>query len=338
MPGSGDLIETASCQEARVAVSAKRQKPSWAGLATAATLAVVSAVACGGATSPSAGATSPDARPVLLAAASTGITADWVREVGGERVEVLTLVPAGRDPHTFQPGVRAVTRMADADIVFTIGLGLEAAWLKELIDNSAADPSRIVALGAVVDPLDVADAGGRSVPDPHFWLDPLRVGQAIDEIAARLSLLDPGGEVSYGENAAVYRYRLGVLHAEIVEQVASVPIERRVLVTSHDSFRYFAAQYGLRIVGAVIPGVTTEREPSAAELARLTDAIRINRVPAVFSEAGVSDRLVNAVAAETGARIVGSLRVGTLGEPGSGVDTYIEMMRSDVATIAEALR
>ncbi len=335
LPGSGDLIETASCQKARGAVSATRQKPSWAGLATAATLAmvVVSAVACGGAASPS-----PDAPPVLLAAASTGIAADWVREVGGERVEVFSLVPAGRDPHTFQPGVRTVTRVADADIVFTIGLGLEAAWLNELMENSAADPSRIVVLGAVVDPLDVAETGGRSVPDPHFWLDPIRVGQAIDEIAARLSVLDPEGEVGYGENAAVYRYRLGVLHAEIVEQVASVPVEHRVLVTSHDSFRYFAARYRLRIVGAVIPGVTTEREASAAELARLTDAIRINRVPAVFSEAGVSDRLVNAVAAETGARVVDSLRVGTLGEPGSGVDTYIEMMRADVAAIAEALR
>ena len=296
------------------------------------------AIACGGAPSIPAGAASPEAGPTLLATASTGIVADWVRHVGGTHVEVFSLVPTDGDPHTFQPGVLAVTRVADADIVFTVGLGLEAAWLDELVRNAAADPSRIVKLGEAADPRDVAGAGDRRIPDPHFWLDPLRVGQAIDEIAARLSVLDPEREISYGENAAVYRYRLGVLHAEITEQVASVPPERRVLVTSHDSFRYFAARYGFRIVGAVIPGVTTEREASAAELARLTDAIRANDVPAVFAEASVSDRLVSAVAGETGARVVGSLRVGALGSPGSGADTYIGMMRADVEAIVEALR
>ena len=278
------------------------------------------------------------AGPALLIVATSSIVADWAREVGGERVEVFSLVPPGGDPHSFQPGARAIARVAEADLILATGLGLEASWMDDLVRNAAADRSRVVRLGDSVGPLVFAGTGGQAVPDPHFWLDPLRVGLAVDEIATRLSALDPEGGTSYRENAAVYRYRLGVLHAWVQEQVATIPPDRRILVTGHDSFRYFAALYGYRVVGSVTPGVTTEREASAEELARLVDAIREHGAPAVFVEASMDDRLARSVADDTGARVVGSLLGGSLGPPGSDADTYIGMMRADVRTIVEALK
>ena len=181
------------------------------------------------------------------------------------------------------------------------------------------------------------DGHGHGALDPHFWFDPLRVQQAVNSIATQLSTIDPEGQVSYRENAAAYSRELEQLHAWIEEQVATLPEERRLLVTSHDSFQYFAKRYGFEVVGAIFP-ISTESEPTAQELAELIETIEHAQAPAVFAEKSHSARLGQRVAEETGATLIGGLYTGSLSEPGGDAATYIDLMRYNVETIVEALK
>ncbi len=173
--------------------------------------------------------------------------------------------------------------------------------------------------------------------DPHFWFDPVRVKIAVNEIAAQLSILNPGNADTYYLNAAAYREELDELHAWIQEQVAMVPPERRLLVTSHDSLSYLAMAYGFEVVGLVIPSLSTDLEPSADHLVELIEVVREHDVPAVFGETTVSERLARTVASETGAELV-QLYSGSMGVEGSGADTYLGMVRTNVERIVEALK
>ena len=294
---------------------------------------------------------------------TSNIIADWARAVGQERVDVFSLLPSNTDPHTFQPGARDVAQVADAGLVLSIGLSLEADWLEDLVRNAASDPSVVVELGNDIDPLyfqelqdgheeteagahdkeadgdeEVADSpdDNHGSLDPHFWFDPLRVKQAVNSIAAQLSTLDPEGQASYLENAAVYNEELDALHTWIEERVARLPEERKLLVTSHDSFQYFAKRYGFEVVGAIFP-ISTESEPTAQELAELIETIKHAQAPAVFAEKSHSARLGQRVSEETGATLIGGLYTGSLSEPGGDAATYIDLMRYNVETIVEAL-
>ena len=319
--------------------------------------------------------------PLVQVVTTTNFVADWARVVGGNRVEVFSLLPVGGDPHHFQPTPRDVARVADADLVLSVGLYLEAAWLEELLHNASADESKIVALGEGVNPIefsgadmhdDHGDEDGHSEDghddngeegvhsdddhedhgdeddhgheghvhgafDPHFWFDPLRVKIAVNEIAARLAALDPDNATVYYQNAAEYQEKLDELHAWIQDQVSVLEPEQRQLVTSHDSFAYFAEAYGFEVIGLVIPSLSTHVEPSAEHIAALVEVIREHNVPALFGETTVSDRLAQAVARETGAEVV-QLYSGSLGPEGSGADTYLGMVRANVTRIVEALK
>ena len=173
--------------------------------------------------------------------------------------------------------------------------------------------------------------------DPHFWFDPLRVQSAVNEIATRLSALDPDGAQSYQDNASAYISDLAELHSWIQDQVETVSADNRLLVTSHDSFQYFAVRYGFEVVGAILP-ITTETEPTAQDLAALVETIEHEGAKVIFGENIHSDRLAKRIAEETGASVVGSLYTGSLGEPGGEAGSYLGMMRFNVTTIVEALR
>ena len=408
---------------------------------------------------PAPAAPAPVADPVSVVTTSN-IVADWVDVVGGDRVDVNSLLAAGADPHSFNPGARDVANVADADLVMVIGLGLEASWLDDLIKNAARDEEAVIELGDAVDALPFEEMGedehdehddedehghdededahdededdhdhdeeeghdededehdhdedahdededehdhdeeeghdededdhdhdedahdededeheeeghdededehdhdedahdededdhddhghghhdhAHGEFDPHFWFDPIRVKVAVNEIAEHLSEVDPAGAAAYSANAAAYSAELDALHAWIEEQVAQIPEERRALVTSHDSFAYFAALYGFRVVGTVIPGISTEREPSAQEIAGLVDTIRDNGIRAIFAETTVQDSIAQSVARETGASVA-TLYTGSLGAAGSDGDTYIGMVRSNTMSIVDALR
>ncbi len=356
--------------------------------------------------------------PSVSVVTTTNIMADWARNVGGDNVDVFSLVPAGADPHTFQPGAKDVARVAEADLVLSVGLSLEGAWLKDLLENAAWDPSSIVEMGEIVNPIEFAqghadeidvleeishvvhgveegeispeegieelkllaggedeeelpdmlldiigkvedgqmEAGdaikaiegltsegedehaghGHGLEDPHFWFDPLRVKLVVNDIAARLSVLDPDRGDAYTANASAFNAKLDELHSWTEEQVGTVPEDNRMLVSSHDSFGYFANLYGFDVVGVVL-SVTTDMEPSAGDLADLVHEVKENNVTVVFGETTVSERLAKAVASESGAKLV-RLYSGSLGPDGSGAATYIEMVRTNVGRIVEALR
>ena len=292
---------------------------------------------------------------------TSNLLADWARAVGQDRVEVFPLLPANADPHAFQPGGRDVARVADADLILSIGLSLEAGWLDDLVANAAQESSGLVAVGDHVDPIDLVELveqeenheehgqGDHQVEedehdhehgalDPHFWFDPLRVKQAVSLIADQLSALDSEGETFYLDNAAAYNRELDALNGWIVEEVAKLPEERRLLVTSHDSFQYFALRYGFKIVGTIIPAATTETEPTAQELFHLIQTIEREGAPAVFAEKSHSQRLSKRIAEETGAQLIGGLYSGSLGEPDGEAGAYLDLMRYNVRTIVEALK
>ena len=216
----------------------------------------------------------------------------------------------------------------------------------------AGAPTKIAFLGIVGDPEDDHeghddhamhdehddhDEHDHGPLDPHFWFDPIRVKIAVDEIAARLSALDPESASLYYQNASDYGEQLDELHSWTQEHVAAVPPERRLLVTSHDSLSYFAAAYGFEVVGLVIPSLATHVEPSAEHIAELIEVVREHGVPAVFGETTVSERLAQAVAREAGAELV-QLYSGSMGEPGSSGGTYIGMVRTNVERIVAALK
>ncbi|MYD52500.1 MAG: hypothetical protein F4W93_13620 [Dehalococcoidia bacterium] len=173
--------------------------------------------------------------------------------------------------------------------------------------------------------------------DPHFWFDPIRVKVAVNEIAARLSAIDPDNASVYFQNASEYADELDELHYWILDQVGTIEPERRLLVTSHDAFTYFAQAYGFEIVGLVIPSLATHVEPSAEHIAGLVEVIREREIQALFGETTVSERLAQAVARETGAELF-RLYSGSLGPEGSGADTYLGMVRANVETMVEALK
>ncbi|MCY4519374.1 MAG: metal ABC transporter substrate-binding protein [Caldilineaceae bacterium] len=324
---------------------------------------------------------------------TSNIVADWVRRIGGEHVQVTALLLPGGDPHTFQPGPQDVARVADADLVVMVGMGLEVGWLDQLLEQARADQAIVIEMEQFIDPLpwlpmegagdvhgdeemhaddedghghdadadedhadahghdddadeDHADSEGHAADDhhehgsedPHFWFDPLRVRAAVTGLAQVMGTADPEHAATYADRAARYGLELDELHAWITEQVSMLPPEHRVLVTSHDSFQYFAQLYGFEVVGTIIPSVGTEMEVGAGMLAQLVDTIRDRGVNAIFTETTVmTDKLAAGIAQEAGVAVVVQLYTGSLGGPDSGAETYLDMMRHNVETIVQAL-
>lgn len=241
---------------------------------------MLTALACSGA----APSESADAGK-LKVATTINILADWVAVVGGDRVEVTALLPADADPHTYKPGAQDVATVADADVVVTVGQGLEDQWVNDLVANVAKEPDAIVPLDQFIHLLEYGeDEHGHDHShshshrhdhgplDPHFWFDPVRVKDVAHGIAESLAVADPAGNSQCEANVVAYAAELDSLHSWIEEQVEAVPAERRLLVSSHDSLRYFAQRYGFKVVGAIKPP-SGQEEPSAQELTELANHI-----------------------------------------------------------------
>ena len=408
-------------------------------------------------TAPPPAATEPPVSEPIQVVTTTNIVADWIQIVGGDRANVLSLLPAGADPHAYQPGAKDVAAIADADLVFAIGLGLEESWLHELLENAARDEDSIVEVAEVIEPIEFGETHAEEVEileeishvvheveegeisaeegleeieeaieafeareeeeededhhgedeededededheegeedeedhgeegemhlpemvmeliaqvragqldaeeaieeiehlteegedeheghghgqyDPHFWFDPIRVKVVVNDIAARLSVLDPDGRDMYAANAAAYGAQLDELHAWTQEQVDEIPEENKLLVTSHESLGYFAVVYDFEVVGVIL-STTTEVEPSPADMAELAHEIEEAGISVIFGETTVSERLAEAIAAESGAEVI-RLYSGSLGAEGSGAETYLDMVRLNVERIVDALR
>ncbi|MCY4527991.1 MAG: metal ABC transporter substrate-binding protein, partial [Chloroflexi bacterium] len=215
------------------------------------------------------------------------------------------------------------------------------AMVKEIIEKVEAgqlkaDEAIETIEGLTEEGEDEHEDHGHGLEDPHYWFDPVRVKLVVNDIAARLSVLDPDRGDTFRANAEAYNAKLDELHTWTEEQVSAVSEGKRLLVTSHDSFGDFANRYGFEIIGVVL-STTTDVEPSAGDLADLVEEVKEEGVPVVFGETTVSERLANAVAKESGAELV-RLYSGSLGPNGSGADTYIDMVRTNVERIVEGLK
>jgi manganese/iron transport system substrate-binding protein len=284
-----------------------------------------------------------DAGERLSVVATTNIVGDVVRQIGSDQIDLTTLMSIGIDPHSYVPTPAGTAAIHDAHVVFANGLGLEAN-LEEMLTAAGGD----TALIHVSQGLERRLAGGATEEtehehgdeeeglDPHTWFDVKNVMHWVETIDQALSTLDPANAEAYQRNAEAYLAELEALDAWVVEQVAIIPESNRKLVTNHPAFGYFADRYGLEQVGAVYP-VSPSAEPSAQDIAVLEDAIREYGVPAVFTESTVNPKLAQQVAEDTGVRLV-ALYSGSLGEPGSGAESYIALMRFDVKAIVDALR
>lgn len=264
---------------------------------------------------------------------TTSVLGDVVENLVGDAARVEVVVPAGVDPHEFAPSARQAATLREADVVVANGGGLEAG-LDDTLEGAAADGATVFeAMDHVDDPL----AEGDTV-DPHFFTDPARMATVAEALAATLAaevpgLDDPGAE----QRAAAYVDDLRALDAEVEATLAAVPPERRTLVTNHEVLGYFADRYGFAVVGAVIPATTTQAAASAGEIDALARTITETGVPAVFTDTSATGDLADALAEEVGDVEVVALHTESLGEPGSGADTYAGMIRTNATRIAGAL-
>jgi zinc/manganese transport system substrate-binding protein len=264
----------------------------------------------------------------LPVVASFSILGDIVSEVGGDRVAVTTLVGADGDAHVYQPTTADARRIAQAKVILVNGLGFEG-WLERLI-HAAKSKGTVVTLGK-----GVSARAGEEGADPHAWQDVANTKIYVAEIRDALTAADPTGAETYTARAAAYLTKLDALDAEIVRTLDAIPKERRRVVSTHDAFGYFSARYGIEFIAP--QGVSTEAEASARDIARIIRSVKQNRVGAVFLENVSDPRLAKRIAAETGARLGGTLYSDALSTPNEDGANYIDMMRHNVRELAKAL-
>jgi ABC-type Zn uptake system ZnuABC Zn-binding protein ZnuA len=294
-------------------------------------------------------AAAPTAAPMATAAseptaAATGksvkvvttmsILADMVRHVGGDRVAAENIIPIGAGPEDYQPTPQDAQKIAGADIVFYNGHGLEE-WISDLF-TSAAKPGQPQI--AVSDGLQAVDVGSEDFKEgnPHFWMSAAYGVKYVEKIRDGLIQADPAGKDTYTTNADAYIKQLMDLNAELKQQAETIPQTERKMVTNHDAFPYFAKEYGFTIVGNILGN--PEAELSAGDLAKLTTAIKEQKVKAIFSESQFNPKVAKTLADEAGVQIVADLYTDTLGDASSGVTSYVDLLRFDMKTIVDALK
>jgi zinc/manganese transport system substrate-binding protein/manganese/iron transport system substrate-binding protein len=275
----------------------------------------------------------PEGDPLRVVTTTT-LLADLVRQIGGGRVDVESLLTSGADPHDFEPEPKQIVAVEEADLVVIHGLGLDR-WVEELIESAGTEAPVLIATAGV--PTIASSEEGFDEGDPHVWLDPRNVQIMTANIAAELARIDLDGAAAFAARAEAYRTQLEALDGWIAERIATIPPERRKVVTSHASLGYYLQRYGLAFVGAVIPSLDTRAEPSARDLAALIERIEAEHVPAIFAEVSIDPRLEEEIAAQANVAIVTNLYADSLGEPGGGADSYIGMMVHNTNLIVAAL-
>ncbi|TYO65198.1 metal ABC transporter substrate-binding protein [Bradyrhizobium hipponense] len=264
----------------------------------------------------------------LNVVASFSILADFVRNVGGDRISLTTLVGADSDVHVYTPAPGDAKRIADAKLVIVNGLGLEG-WLPRLVQSSGSK-ARVVTASTGIAPLKLGTAA-----DPHAWQSVPNAKAYVTNIASALAAADPDDADFFRAEAKAYLEKLETLDREVREAVAKIPPERRKVISTHNAFGYFAAEYGVRFIAPL--GVSTETEPSARDIAAIIGQIKAQKIPAVFLENISDDRLIRRIAAETGSKVGGTLiSDGLTGEKGSA-PTYIDMVRHNIKALTSAL-
>jgi len=262
---------------------------------------------------------------------STTILADIAQNVAGDRVQVKSLLPYGTDPHAYQAAPSDAAKIAESDLLIINGLEYEG-FIQSLIENAGGQTLTIEATNGLKSHQFEGGLG-----DPHMWLDPNLVITYVENIRDGLIQADPEGAETYTANASAYISQLKDLDTWIQEQVNTIPPEKRLLVTNHEAFGYFADRYGFQIVDTIIPSLSSEAGTSAQGLADVIDAVRAANVPAIFLSETENTDLANQIAEETGVKIINNLHFESLTN-GAPAGTYIEMMEHNVMRITEALK
>ena len=267
--------------------------------------------------------------------ATFSILGDLVQNVGGDHVDVSVLVGPDSDVHTFEPSPQDNIALSKAQVIFENGLYLEP-WLEKLYGASGAKARRVVVSDGV-EPIEI-QAGQSMETDPHIWHDVANAMIMVEHIRDALIAADGAHAGYYKENAENYLAKLGALDQGIIETLKDIPDERRRLVTSHDTFGYFARRYHFTVVGAAIESATTEAaDPSAAEIAQLVEKIKKAGVSTVFIENTHNPKLLQAIAAEAKVNVAPALYTDALGRSGSEGDTYMKMIRHNAKIFAQSL-
>jgi zinc/manganese transport system substrate-binding protein len=264
----------------------------------------------------------------LNVVASFSILGDVVRNVGGDGVNVTTLVGPNADVHVYTPAPQDAKRIADAKLVVVNGLGLEG-WLPRLVQSAGGKATIVVASNGVAPLTRGSDA------DPHAWQSVANAKIYVVNIRDALSAADPADAEAFRANAAHYLTELDALDAEVKAAVDEIPPERRKVISTHDAFSYFARDYGIQFIAPL--GVSTETEPSARDIADIIGQIRKAKIPAVFLENMTDDRLIGRIAAETGAKVGGTLISDALTDEKGDSPTYIAMVRHNIRALTRAL-
>jgi zinc/manganese transport system substrate-binding protein len=271
----------------------------------------------------------------LRAVATFSILGDLLKNVGGDRSDVTTLVGPNGDVHVYTPAPADAKTLARADLIVVNGLGLEG-WLDRLIAVSGSNAAVVIASRGV-QPRETTDATGsnRLVSDPHAWQSVANAETYVENIRDGLIGADPAGKEFYETSAAAYLAKLAALDSEIKAAMAAIPADRRKIITTHSAFGYFGDAYGLQFIAP--EGVSTGAEPSAREVANIIAQIRTQKIPAVFLENITDPRLIERIAAETGAKVGGTIYSDSLSPPGGPAATYIDMMCHNAREFARAL-
>ena len=264
---------------------------------------------------------------------TTTVFADMVASVGGDLVEVTSLVPRNGDVHTFEPKPADIRAVAQADLLVMNGLGLDD-WLEKTIANASREGTPLLKVGVDLPNVRLLPGDQPGTQNPHLWLDVKYAQAYVDRIVTALQAVDHAHADRYRSQGSAYRQRLDELDQWVRDQIASIPKANRKIVTFHDAFPYYAREYGIMIVGVAVqaPG----QDPSAGDTAALVKAIRAAGVKAIFSEAQFPAKLVQQLADETGAKVVADLYDDSIGDP--PVATYEGVVRWDTRQLVDALR
>ncbi|HEY4345784.1 MAG TPA: metal ABC transporter substrate-binding protein [Parvibaculum sp.] len=265
--------------------------------------------------------------------ASFSVLGDIVKEVGGDKITLKTLVGPDGDAHTFEPAPADAKALHKADMIFINGLGLEK-WMEKLVVASGAKAPVIVASEGVI-PRQMSE-DGQTVTDPHAWQDPKNGALYVRNVEAALKRADPADAIYFQANAETLLAKLAKLDEWTRQQMSAVPAEKRKVITTHDAFGYFGAAYGVTFLAP--EGLSTDAEPSAGALAALTDQIKRENIKALFIENMTDPRLMKTISKETGAEMGGELYSDALSKPEGPAPTYPSMFENNVPKLVAAMQ
>ena len=288
----------------------------------------------------------PAAAEPIKVVASFSVIGDFAKNVGGDRIALTTLVGPDGDAHVYEPRPADAAAMSGADVVLVNGLHFEG-FLQRLVDASATKAA-IVTLTKGVTPIDFkpefadADAaegagtsGGKTVTDPHAFQSIANAKIYVKNIADAFCAADSEGCDSYKANAAAYTIKLDALEGEVKAAIRSIPEAKRVVITSHDAFGYFEHAYGLTFLAP--QGISTDSEPSAADVAKLVEQVKQDKAAAIFVENITNPRLIEQIAGETGIKVGGTLYSDALSGSDGPASSYIDMMHNNITQIKGAI-